>query len=239
MAIDNKIRIAVCDDVKKDCIEIMGMTKKVLQEAKISHNISAYGNAKELLADIQNGVQFHLLLLDVMMDEMNGIEFAAELRKQENTTAIIFISVNREMALRGYEVSAARYLEKPLDKNKLKEALLYCCTELQIKKEILLPTVQGQCRISLSDIQYVEAFDRGSKIVLTNEIIISRMKFGEVEILLPKPVFLLCHRAYIVNLSFAKYIRNYEFELNNGMVVPIGKGRYTEVYKKFVSYLAD
>ena len=239
MSVNNRIRIAVCDDEKKDCIEIVGLTQKILKHANISHSIFAYESAKELLEDIQKGVDFHLLLLDVLMDEMDGMELAAELRRQENKAAIIFISVNREMALRGYEVSAARYLEKPLNEEKLKEALLYCYGEFQVKKEILLPTAHGQCRISVADIQYVEAFERGSKFVLSNEMIESRLKFGEAEKLLPKSNFLLCHRAYVVNLAFVKYIRNYEFELKNGMIIPIGKGRYAEVYKTFVKYITD
>ena len=49
------------------------------------------------------------------------------------------MSSNREMAMRGYEVSAARYLAKPL-----REALLYCCKTFCEKKEILLPTSKGQ-----------------------------------------------------------------------------------------------
>lgn len=239
MSVNNRIRIAVCDDVKKDCIEIVGLTKKILGRANISHSISAYESAKELLSDIQKGVDFQLLLLDVLMDEMDGMELAKELRRQNNKAAIIFVSINREMALRGYEVSAARYLEKPLNEEKLKEALLYCYKEIQIKKEILLPTVQGQCRISISDIQYVEAFERGSKFVLANESIECRLKFGDVEALLPKPRFLLCHRAYIVNLDHVKYIRNYEFELNNGTIISIGKGRYAEAHKAFVNYITD
>lgn len=121
-----KIRIAVCDDERKACIEISSMAKKILQEENIPYSISVYENASGLLKDIQNGVSFQIFLLDVLMDEMDGIELAAELRKQKNKAAIIFISITREMALKGYEVSAARYLEKPLNEEKLKEALMYC-----------------------------------------------------------------------------------------------------------------
>lgn len=239
MPADNKLKIAVCDDDRKDCIEIINNSKKILQEEKISHSIAAYDNAKVLLSDIQNGVIFHILLLDVMMDEMDGMELARELRKMRNNAAIIFISKNREMALVGYEVSAARYLGKPLVEEKLKEALLYCSHNQQAKREILLPTAQGKCRISISDIQYAEAFERGTRVVLSNESIECRLKFSEMVDMLPKPTFLLCHRAYLVNLSRVKYIRNYEFELKNGQIIPIGKGRYADIQKKFVSYLTN
>ena len=239
MPINNKLKIAVCDDNPIDCIEIINQSKKILQEEKISHSIAAYNNAKVLLADIQKGVSFQILLLDVMMDEMDGMTLARELRKMRCKAAIVFISANREMALSGYEVSAARYLGKPLEAEKLKEALLYCSRNQQEKREILLPTAKGKCRISVIDIRYAEAFERGTRVVLSNESLECRIKFSEMEAILPKPTFLLCHRAYIVNLSCVKYIRNYEFELKNGQVIPIGKGRYSDVQDKFVSYLTN
>ena len=234
-----KIRIAVCDDERKACIEISSMAKKILQEENIPYSISVYENASGLLKDIQNGVSFQIFLLDVLMDEMDGIELAAELRKQKNKAAIIFISITREMALKGYEVSAARYLEKRLNEEKLKAALMYCCCNQQEQREILLPTAQGQRRILVSDIQYAEAFERGTRLVLSNDAVECRLKFREVEAMLPKTLFLLCHRAYIVNLTYVKFIRKYEFELKSGWIVSIGKGRYAEVYKKFVDYLND
>ena len=237
MVKDYKIRIAVCDNDQRDRMEIVEMTKNILQKESILYTITAYDNAKNLLLDIENGDHFHILLLNVSMDDMDGIELAEKLRMRENKAAIILVSGNREMALRGYEVSAARYLEKSLNEEKLKEALIYCSRNRQGKREILLPTSRGQCRILVSDIQYVEAFDRGTRFVLTNDMIECRLKFAEAEAILPTPPFLLCHRAYIVNLSFVKYIRNYEFELKNGTTVAIGKGRYSGIYKKFVDYL--
>ena len=167
----NELQIAVCDDSKTDLDKITEMTSQIFSEAKILHSIIRYSTGKTLLADIQSGVEFHILFLDVMMDGMNGIELAAELRKQHDKTSIIFISSNREMALCGYEVSAARYLAKPLDKSKMKEALLYCCRDWQGKKEILLPTNQSKQRISISDIQFIEAFGRGAKFFLENETV--------------------------------------------------------------------
>ena len=239
MQTDTLLKIAVCDDEPADLKQITEPTGKILQDASIQYQITEYASAKALLADIQRGVQFQLLLLDVMMDEMDGIALAAELRRLENKAVIIFISINREMALQGYEVSAVRYLAKPVNPHKLQEALLYCCTILQEKKEILLPTEQGQCRISCADILYLEAFERGTRFILTNESVCSRAKFNEAEELLPHSAFLRCHRAYMVNLAGIKFIRPYEFVLKNGQCVPISRGRYAEVHKKLVDYLAD
>lgn len=73
------------------------------------------------------------------MEHLNGMKLATSLRGQGNNSMIIFLSTNREMALQGYEVSAVRYLAKPVQREKLREALLYCCRRHLTQKEILLP----------------------------------------------------------------------------------------------------
>ena len=172
------------------------------------------------------------------MDEMDGMTLAKALRDQGDSTMIIFVSISQEMARRGYQVEASRYLVKPLDKEELKEALM-CCIDKLTKKEILLPTDKGQYRTSFSNIQYVEAYDRGTRFVLSDETVETRLKFSEAERMLPKSMFLLCHRAYIVNLSLAKYICQYEFQMKSGEKVPISRYRYNEVNQQFVDYVTD
>lgn len=242
MHAEHKINIAVCDDIQADRRKNASMTKVILDCAEISCSIKEYESAASLLHAIQIGAQYSILLLDVMldeMDEMDGIELARILRKQENKTDIIFVSANREMAMCGYEVEAARYLGKPIEADKLKEALIFCCKRWREKKEILLPTSKGQRRTSYSDIQFVEAFDRGTRFVLTNETIETKLKFGEAKAMLPKSAFILCHRAYMVNVNHVINISPYEFKLNSGVLVPISKARYNEVKRKFIERITD
>lgn len=119
-----QLQIAICDDDSIDRQQAADLTREIMEAEGPACSLSSYESGVALLAAIQGGAQFHILLLDVMMDGLDGMELAAALRKLGNSTAIIFISSNREMALRGYEVSAARYLAKPLREDQLREALL-------------------------------------------------------------------------------------------------------------------
>lgn len=234
-----ELKIAICDDEAHYRDQVTGMTRHILQNAGIDCELSVYQSGTELLDAIRDGSVFHILLLDVVMEPFSGMELAALLRKQKNRCAIVFISGNLEMALQGYEVSAARFLSKPVDEARLEEALLHCCSLWQEKKEILLPTDQGQYRTSFSEIWFVEAFDRGTRFVLTDKTVETKLKFSEAEAMLPKSMFLQCHRAFLVNLHHVRWIRPNEFELMSGALVPISKHRYSEVNKKFFDYLAD
>ena len=233
------LRIAIVDDREDERRTIERMTEELLNAEKVPHSIDVFADGNLLLEGIRSGAKYQVVLLDVMMDTIGGMELADELRRLGSSPNIIFISSNREMAMYGYERNAIRYLGKPVQRDKLEEALMHCVSLWQSKKEILLPTSQGQYRTSFRDIDYVEAFDRGTRFYFRADSVECRMKFGEVENWLPKSSFLMCHRAYIVNLSRVKSIRNYEFTLVDGRTVPIGKNRYNEVYRQFVEYISS
>lgn len=232
-----RLQIAICDDDETDLQEIAGLTREILQEERTDCEISVYADGNTLLSAIQNGRQFHILLLDVMMEQPDGMQLAAALRKQKNDVSIIFISINREMAMQGYVVAASRYLSKPVDCNLLREALLFCRDERQGQKEILISTAKGQGRIALSDICYVETWNRGVRLILSDGTLESSMRMAELADILPSPPFVLCHRTILVNLSWVRYIRYCELELKSGDVLPISKYRFSNVRKELLHYL--
>lgn len=233
-----QLHIAVCDDAPSDRCQIAVLTDGILRNAGLSCTISTYSDGRELLDAVRSGTSFHMLLLDVMMDTMGGMDLAAVLRKLGDSAAIIFISSNREMAMRGYEVAAARYLEKPIQRDRLQEALLFCYRTFCEKKELLLPTGRGQCRVSCSDVVYAEAVERMTRLVLTGgrEESVS-MKFSELAAMLPERQFVRSHRSYLVNLEYIHYVRNREVELTTGAVLPVSRYRLDELQRKLVDYL--
>lgn len=231
------LHLAVCDDEPTDRRQAERLAAEILEAEGLACGLSGYGSAAALLDAIRGGARFHLLLLDVMMEGLDGMELAAALRKQGDDTAIIFMSTNRELALRGYEVSAARYLAKPLRREELREALLYCYRTFWAKKEILLPTVKGRRRIPLSDILYAEAMERATRLVLTDRVETLTVKFSDLAPLLPERQFVFCHRSYLVNLEHIAYIRSRELELANGETLPVSRYRAEDLQRQFVGYL--
>lgn len=233
-----QIQLAVCDDEPADRRSIAALAEEILQNAGISCAVSLYSSAPELLAAVSGGKTFQILLLDVVMDGMSGMDLAAALRRFGDRTAIVFISSNREMAMRGYEVSAVRYLAKPVQPDRLQEALLFCCRTCG-KKELLLPTSRGQRRISYSDVVYAEAAERMTKLFLTHgreETV--NMKFSDLEAMLPGRQFVLSHRSYLVNLEYVSYVRSRELELSTGAVLPVSRYRLDALQKRMVDYFS-
>ena len=95
------LRLAICDDEALDRAQIAQMVQEILRAEEIRAEIFCFDSAGALLREIRMGQSFPILLLDVMMEGMDGMELAAALRAGQEEAAIIFISSNREMALRG------------------------------------------------------------------------------------------------------------------------------------------
>lgn len=234
---DLQLKIAVCDDQPADRQYAADLTGEIIAAEGMSCCLSSYENAAALLTAIQGGAQFQILLLDVMMDGMDGMELAAALRKMGNKAATIFISSNREMALRGYEVSAARYLAKPVQRPQLREALLHCYKTFCENREVLLPTEKGQSKLSPSDIIYAESWERGSRLHLASGPIETSARISELSAMLPERNFTFCHRSILVNLSFIKHLRSHEIELAGGETLPVSKYRFPDLKRQLLRYL--
>ena len=232
-----RLRVAVCDDEPAFCGQIVEWTREILRQEGIAAEIDRFESARSLLEAIEAGAVYAILLLDVMMDGMDGMDLAAALRTRGQKTPIVFISSNRDMALRGYEVAAVRYLAKPLEREKLREALLHCCGMIGGGGDLLLPTADGHRRIQASDIMYAETYGRGIRIALEDGQLECRMKISELAAMLPSGQYVFCHRTILVNLDYVTSIRYCELELKSGARLPISKYRLTDLRAQLLRHL--
>ena len=232
------MRIAICDDDAADLQTLAEMIRRVSVQERISCELLCYNSSRALLQAIERGVVFHTLMLDVVMPELNGMQLAAALRARQKQMSIVFVSSNREMAMLGYEVEASRFLSKPAQEDKVREALLYCYKAGNIRQELVLPTAKGVRRFSADEIVYIESWGRGVCIHMQDGQEEVSVKISDLEDVLPSRQFVLCHRAVIVNLAHVRYLRHCELELRTGEVLPVSKYRQSTIRDKLMNYLA-
>ena len=228
--------IAVCDDVQTDREETAQLTEEICKAEGILPTIARFERAEALLEAIQ-GEHFALLLVDVLLPGLDGMELARVLRGQNEQASIVFISCNREMALQGYEVSAARYLAKPLDPEKLKEAILFCYGQYQKERELLVSVGGSMRRIAPRDIYYAEIMGRKCRIRLEQEECDVSLSMSELEAMLPEHDFIRCHQSFLVNWHHVQSLRTDVIELTDKRIVPVSKHRVKQVRQAFVDYM--
>ncbi|MBE5894618.1 MAG: response regulator transcription factor [Lachnospiraceae bacterium] len=230
-------RIAICDDEATSLKLNVALTEKILKEEQIEFEIVTFDNMRKMLETLTKPAQpFDILLSDILTTDMNGIEAAEKIRELGEKLDIIFISTTAAYALDGYRVQALRYLQKPVDIEKLREALLLSYKKNASREKISV-TADGKVHnVNFRDIIYVESDARDVHIVLEDKILITHMKISDMEKLLPKEHFFRCHRTYIVNLAAVEHMERYQATMKNGDLVSISQQMYTEMKTKFYKY---
>ena len=232
-------RVAICDDEMTSLLINKTLTEQILEEENIEYEITTFEDMLTMIKGVMDeDADYDLLLSDILAVGMNGIEAAEEIRRLGDKLPIVFISSTAEFALDGYRVNALRYLQKPVQMDKLKEAILEAYANVGKKKKDYLSfqVADRFYKINLDDIIYLESMGRDTHVVTKTETIVVHAKFSDMEKQVPANRFVRCHRSYIINLSEVKDIARYRFLTKNDVEIPISQLQYTDVKKDFIAY---
>lgn len=180
----------------------------LLGEAGGVEVVGEAGNAKEALQLIK-AIPYDVIFLDVSMPGLTGMQLAEALAAHPRTPAIIFVTAHSEHAVKAFEVRATDYLVKPVDLERLKEAIsrLAPTTEApQRVDRILVEKAGKKLLISVEDILFIMAKDDYSYLHTRSERYLSTMSLASLETKLEPVGFFRIHRRYLVNLSCVKEV---------------------------------
>lgn len=232
------ITISLCDDDSKQVAYLRELLKKWSADKPFAIHINEYESAEGFLFDYPDN-PCSLLLLDIEMRGINGMELAKKLREKNDMLPIIFITGYSEYISDGYDVEALHYLLKPLNEEKLFTVLDKYIRRHSVKsEELLVASSDGSMHILADSILYIEAFGRKTQIHLSdNTVIDCNMSIGKFEALRG---FVHIHRSYIVNLRYVRSIGKTSVVLDSGEEIPISRRLHNEVNKKFIEfYIGD
>ncbi|SHJ24127.1 LytR/AlgR family response regulator transcription factor [Parasporobacterium paucivorans] len=236
------MKIALCDD---DCIELQHVRKVVESyiESSIPHTditLKAFNLAEELLRDIAQNGSYDLLILDIILPGMNGIELAAEIRKQDTGCKIIFLTSSEDFAISSYKVDAFYYILKPFPDQELELQLHRFFSSLQDNKNAhIIIRDSGQLRrVFFHSILYIESAKHTIFLHLSNgETCSCYGTMNEFAAILSKDGrFVKCHKSFVVNMETVVSISAKGFVLTNKVLIPISRQAYADVKQNFIDY---
>lgn len=182
--------------------------------------------------------QYNLLLLDIEMPQVNGVELAKLIRKKDEDVSIIFITNIAQYAINGYEVGAIDYLLKPIlypdFSLKLKRALLR--VRKDTKQKLLLKLPSGMVFVKIRDILYVEVREHYLFYHLKDQVIRIRGTMKEIELRLTKNGFFRCNYCYLVNMKHITRVEDDVIYIENEQLI-ISKNRKAKFLEVFACYL--
>ena len=237
------IKIALCDDEVKILDEVLSYINKYAEKKSNQRiEISRFDSAKALDFALDES-SFDIFVLDVYIGEEIGTALARSIRKRGIESPIIFLTTSVEHAPESFETSTLRYLIKPLDPQKLYEAMDVALIQVERTRArfIKFKTENGVERINASLILYSEAHAHYQYITLEDgKQLRVRMTVAELFAMLMKNGgFVRVGSAYIVNLRNIRNVSTSEVHLYNNITIPIPRGKHTEIKKAFWDFQCD
>lgn len=227
------MRIAICDDEEK----VREILLRKVGTAFPEDTIDTFSSGEELLkaSEVPD-----ILLLDIKMPGISGMEVAKALRERADKTVIIFITGEEQYVFDSFDVQAFHYLVKPFSDQKLEEVLnkakeLITKEKRQPEKKYVMVNSGGShIRICLSDVIYAEVFNSKVIVHTTDSDIEYYGRLTELEKLAGEDFF-RTHRAYLVHLKFVKKYDATNVYLKKGQAL-VSKQNYPKLVQKVLDY---
>lgn len=227
-------QIAVCDDSSDDSQYISGLVNEWAQTANVPVHIDTFSSAEAFLFHYAENKNYHILLLDIEMGEMDGVTLAKTLRKENETLQIIFTTGYSDYISEGYEVAALHYLMKPVKKEKLFSVLERASEKLSKNEKVLTFDVSGEIfRVPVYQIRYAEVSLNYITIHAKEDITV-KMPLSELASMLDDR-FYRVGRSAIVNLTCISRVTKTEIHLQEGAVIPLPRGAYEGVNRAIIN----
>lgn len=233
-----KISVAICDDLKEHCVQNARMLKNYGQRNQISFHIELFENGQALIDALRPG-RWDIVLLDIFMPELDGIETARLLRQQDQTCSLIFVTTSEQHGMVSYELRASDYLVKPVAQQAMDEALDWCLREKrEYFRSLCVRSDWSEVEIALRDICYIEIQRHNAYIHTKERVVQTSRGMNALEEEIGSPDFLRCHRSFLVNQHHVVRLEKREFIMDNGDRVPIGSSNAAEIEERFRDWAA-
>lgn len=230
------MQIAIVDDSAQDALRLESFLTRYQVETGVECPVRLFSSAKDLLAGDIDG--FDLVIMDIDMPELNGVDAARRLREAGSDVVLMFVTNMPQYALCGYEVEAVDYVLKPVSYSdfalKLQKAERY--VDRNRDQQIVLHTADGVVSVRSSEILYVESALHYLVYHTVSGDHRVRGSMAQAEKVLSPLRFAKCNSGFLVNLRHVKAIKQDDVLLGH-VSLKISRGKRMAFLNAFTRYL--
>ncbi len=238
------INIAVVDDDKQYrelLVEYLGKFEKESSERLL---VTEYRDGSDLTTELSGKTSsgFDLILLDVEMKFMDGMETARIIRQYDSKVTIIFITNAPQYAISGYEVDAMDYVLKPVSYYPFSQTIQRAIDRMKEREhKFVFLTGNGYAyKIDLFNLMYVEVVGHELEFHLKDRKdtfkITASMK--KIEKQLDGKMFYRCSQGYLVNLEYVDQLDGSDV-LVEGIRIPVSKAARRDFIDALNNYMSE
>ncbi len=236
------IRIAICDDEKSMRDNVKRELYHIEEKCGEEFYIKEFDDGKKMTKDLENNI-YDVILLDIIMNEQDGIETAQKIREMDLESYIIFISSYDKKWQQLFGVRTLGFLDKPVSLKKLEMTLREVSTLINREKEknnVFAYTVNKVKKFEYyKNIICFESTNKRIEMVTTTEtmVIYDTLKnvWNEVQ---ENAEFVMLNRSFIINLKYSVMDKSNSFYIKRlGLNVSVGRAVKEEVKNKYMKFL--
>lgn len=234
------LQIGVCDDRSNDIGELRDAMSRVTGELSIDTRVDYYQSGEELLEAVRSGERYGLLVLDIYMSGMDGVETARRARELMPEVQLAFLTMSREFAADAFELNAIHYVIKPVTEEKLR--VLFERYFERTRVPVKLFGIQAGTReyqFPLHRIEKIQSSNKGVAVYLDGESEPHRVPatFISVEQQLEGEPFLRISRGLLVNMDYILSMDRYVCRLKDGTEALVSRRERSDIRRKYYDYL--
>ena len=230
------MNIAVCDDENKILEEIAAFIEKEFPGSRVE----VFSDGQSFLTAVKSASNDEpdLLLIDIDMPGMNGMEVAAALTEEKSRTLIVFVTAHDELVYDSFKYHPFAFVRKKYLEEELRGVLKDCQKEIDSRnKQFIFQNASQTINLAQSEILYFEGQANYLAIHTTGDEYRMRSTMTAVEKELENCGFLRIHKGFLVNLEHVKILKSENLELDNGELLPIGKSYSDEAKKSILRFM--
>ncbi len=146
------MKVAICDDERSERQLLCKYVEEWAAGKGLRAEVRCFDSAESFLFAWEDEKDYGILILDIEMGSMNGMELAQKIRERDSDIPILFVTGYVEYMQFGYDVKALHYLMKPIDREKFFTVLDRLPAEQKDAEKILLQTEEGNVSLPPGDI---------------------------------------------------------------------------------------
>jgi len=232
------ITIGICDDDAMIREQLSYIVEEKFSEMLV-YTFSAPDELEDFLQNKKNSI-LDILIMDIVFEKQNGIQVAKKIQNLYPKMQLIYLTGYIDYARDIFETNPIYFLVKPIEENKLSDALSRAILKCK-EKELRYMTIQmksGVYKIYYDEIIYVESEKRDLHIHLRDEVITYIAQLATLEKEFPKE-YVRIHQSFLVNMDYISAFEKNEVRLKNGQSLPVSRHRCTVAKEKFLKYIGE
>lgn len=228
--------IAIVEDERNFTTQLQEFLTQYQKENNVAFKVTTFGDGAEILAGYQQ--IYDIILLDIEMPKVNGMEAAEQIRRLDAEVVLMFITNMASYAIRGYEVGALDFVMKPINYYTFSMKLTRALKRVKQKEQqqILISVSDGVKKFGVNQIFYVEVQSRLLHYHTDEGEYVVRGTMQSVEQMLAPFPFVKCNHWYIVNLMHVSEVRK-NIVVVGGHELEISRRNRTAFLKALTEYV--